>query len=85
MAYKSAFNSFKKILTEVLILAYYKQGLKTIVKIDSFDYVSSGVLSELGEDRLLHLIAFFLKNLNSIEYNYKIYNKELLAIIQSFE
>ncbi len=28
----------------VPILAYYKQGLKTIIEIDSYDYISSGVL-----------------------------------------
>ena len=39
----------------------------------------------MGEDRLLHPIAFFSKNLNPVECNYEIYDKELLAIIQCFE
>ena len=51
-------------VTETPILAHYKQGLKTFVETDSSDYVSSGVLSQLGEDVLLHSIAFFSKNLN---------------------
>ena len=29
----------------------------------------------------IYPIAFFFKNLNLIKYNYKIYEKELLAII----
>ena len=70
---------------EALILAHYKQGLKPIVEIDFSDYVSNGVLSQLNEDGLLHLIAFFSKNLNPAECNYKIYDKELLAIIYCFE
>ncbi len=52
---------------------------------DSSDYVSSGVLSQLGEDGLLYPVVFFLKNLNPVECNYKIYDKELLAIIPCFE
>ena len=72
-------------VTKALILAYYKQGLKKIVKTDSSDYVSCGVLSQLGEDGLLHPIALFSKNLNPAKCNYEIYNKELLAIVQYFE
>ena len=70
---------------EAPVLAYYKQGLKTIVKTDTSDYVSNGVFSQLSEDKLLHPIAFFSKNLNSAEYNYEIYDQELLAIIRCFE
>ena len=36
-------------------------------------------------DGVLHLVAFFLKKLAPAEYNYEIYNKELLAIINSLE
>ena len=68
-------------ITEVLILIHYKQGLKIIMKIDFFDYISSKVFYQLKKDGLLYLVAFFSKNLNSAEYNYKIYDKELLAII----
>ena len=34
---------------------------------------------------MLPLIAFFPKNLNPVECNYEIYNKELLAIIRYFK
>ena len=72
-------------VTKAPILAYYKQGVKTIVETDSSDYVSSGVLFQLGNDELLHPVAFFSKNLNPAECNYEIYDKELLAIIRCFE
>ena len=62
-------------------LVYYKQGLKIIVETDFFDYVNSKVFFQLNKDRLLHLITFFSKNLNPTKCNYKIYDKELLAII----
>ena len=84
-ACQSAFDSLKKMVTKAPILAHYKQGLKTIVETDSSDYVSSGVFFQLGEDGLLHPVAFFSKNLNPAKCNYEIYDKELLAIIRCFE
>ena len=72
-------------VTKAPIPAHYKQVVKTIVEIDSSDYVSSRVFSQLSDDKLLHPVAFFLKNLNPAECNYEIYNKELLAIIRCFE
>ena len=82
LACQSAFDSLKKMVTKAPILAYYKQGVKTIVETNSSDYVSSGVFSQLGNDELLHPIAFFSKNLNPAKCNYKSYDKELLAIIR---
>ena len=63
-------------VTKALILAYYKQGVKTIVEKDLSNYVSSKIFSKLGNDKLLYLIAFFSKNLNLAKCNYKIYDKE---------
>lgn len=72
-------------VSKELIFVYYKQSFKTIVKTDFFDYVSSGVLSHLGKNRLLYYVIFFSKSLNLFKCNYEIYGKELLAIIQFFE
>ena len=72
-------------VSKVLILAHYKQGVKTIVETNSSHYVSRGVFSQLDDDGLLHPIAFFSKNLNPTKCNYEIYNKELLAIIRCYE
>lgn len=47
-----------------IILAYYKQSFKTIVKTDFSNYVSSGILFQLDKNRLLYLNALFFKNLN---------------------
>ena len=41
------------------ILAYYKQDVKAIIEIYSSDFVNSGILSQLGDDRLLYPVAFF--------------------------
>ena len=68
-------------VTKAPILTYYKQGLKTIVKTNFFKYISSRIFFQLGKNRLLYPIAFFSKNLKLAKCNYKIYDKELLAII----
>jgi len=39
----------------------------------------------LGEDGHLHQVAFFSKKHSPEEVNYKIYDKELLAINRAFE
>ena len=72
-------------VTEAKIFLHYQQGLKTIMETDPSDYISSRVFSQLGEDELLHDIAFFSKNLHLVECNYEIYDKKLRAIIKCFE
>lgn len=76
LACQSAFDSLKKIVIKALILIYYKPSLKTIIKINFSDNLNSAVFFQIEEDELLYPATFFSKNLNSIECNYKIYNKE---------
>ena len=52
---------------------------------NSSDYIHSEVLSQLGDNELLHPVTFFSKNFNSSECNYENYNKEILPIIRCFE
>ena len=49
------------------------------------DYVTGGVLSMEGEDRVWKLVAFLLKSLNKMERNYEIHDKEMLVIIRGLE
>ena len=52
---------------------------------DVSDYVTAGVLSQKDNKGVLYPVAFFSRKISPAEYNYKIYNKELLAIIWCFE
>ena len=49
------------------------------------DYVTKGILSQYNKEGVLYPIVYFLKQLSLAKYNYKIYNKELLAIIRYFK
>ena len=45
----------------------------------------AAVLSQKDDKDELHPVAFLLKKISPPEYNYKIYNKELLIIVRAFE
>ena len=75
----------KKRFTQKLVLAVLDLDKKMRMKVDASDYVMGGMLLMEGEDRLWRLVAFLSKSLNEMERNYKIHNKEMLAIIQRLE
>ena len=52
---------------------------------DSSNYVNASILSQLDDEGVLHLVAYFSRKMAPAECNYKIYDKELLAIIRCFE
>ena len=49
------------------------------------DYTIGGMLSMECEDGRWRLVVYLSKLLNEIERNYKIYDKEMLAIIRGLE
>jgi hypothetical protein len=55
------------------------------LKTDVSDWASDKVLLQINNKEVLCLIAYFLLKHSAAECNYKIYNKELLAIIKSLE
>lgn len=54
-------------ITKAPILTHYKQSVKTIMKTNLLNYISSKVLFQLGNSRLLYLVIFFSKNFNLID------------------
>ena len=54
-----------------------------MLETDASDSVVGGILLQLHPDGKWHPIAFFSKTIALAKYNYKIYNKEMLAIICS--
>jgi len=55
------------------------------MEVDALDYAIEGVLSMECEDGRWRLVAFLSKSLNETERNYKIHNKEMLAVIRGLE
>lgn len=82
---ETAFQSLKVAFTTAPVLRHFDPSKEIIVECDSSDYVSSGILSQRDNDGTLHPIAFMSRKHSLQECNYEIYDKELLAIVRSFE
>jgi len=76
-----AFKEIKDRLISSLILHYYNLDLKLMLETDASNGVVVGVLLQLYLDSKWYPITFFLKIIDLAECNYKVYNKEMLAII----
>ena len=82
---QAAFDLLKNVFTSSPILTRFDPDRDIVLETDASDYVSAGVLSQYGDDGLLHPVAFFSKKHSPAECNYEIYDKELMAIIRCFE
>jgi len=67
------------------VLATPDLDKKMRMEVDASDYAIGGVLSMEGKDGLWRLVVFLSKSLNETERNYKIHDKEMLAIIRGLE
>ena len=75
----------KKRVTTAPVLIHFNPTKKAYIETDLFDYVTAGVLFQIGDDGELHPVTFYSRKMIPAECNYKIYDKELLAIIKSFK
>ena len=55
------------------------------VEADASDYATGGALLTKCEDSKWRLVAFISKSLNTMEQNYEIHDKEILAVIRYLE
>jgi hypothetical protein len=82
---QEAFDTLKEAFSSGPILQRFDYDKDIILETDASDYVSAGVLSQYGDDGLLHPVAFYSKKHSPAESNYEIYDKELMAIVRCFE
>ncbi|KAH9262985.1 hypothetical protein BASA83_013704 [Batrachochytrium salamandrivorans] len=52
---------------------------------DASDFAISGVLHQHDQTNTLRPVAFYSRQMNNAERNYDIYDKELLAVVESFK
>ena len=73
-------------VTTALVLASLQELDPFQIKADSSDFATRAVLSQQSTtDRKWYPVAFYSKSLSSVEQNYEIHNKEILAIICALE
>ena len=82
---EKAFEKLKAVFTTEPVLAIPDINREMRVEADASDYVMGRVLSTKCEDGKWRLVAFISKLLNATEQNYKIHDKEMLAVIRCLE
>ncbi len=80
-----AFNILKKVFTFKIILHHYNSDHKIVIEINVSNYVFENILFQYNENEIFHSVAYFSKKHNSVECNYKIYDKELMIIVCAFK
>ena len=82
----SAFNRLKQSVTAAPVLISPDSTRPFRIKADSSDFTTGAILSQVSaEDDKWHPVAFLSKSLSSVEQNYEIHDKEMLAIIQALQ
>ena len=79
------FKELKERFTKEPVLAALDLDKKMRMEVDVLDYTTEGVLSMECKDRKWQPVAFLSKSLNETERNYKIHDKEMLAVIRGLE
>ena len=72
-------------MSSQLVLAILNEYDLFRVETDSSNYTLSIVLSQKQNSSIWQLIAFRSQSLNPAERNYKIYDKEMLAIVEAIK
>jgi len=83
---QNTFEVLKKAFTIVSILRIPNDKNFFKLSTDASDFETGAVLSQKDmQTNLWYPVAFFFKSFNVYERNYKIYNKELLVVIQGLK
>ena len=82
---QKAFEELKERFTTEPVLVTPDLDREMRVEVDALDFATGGVLLIKCEDERWSPVAYIFKSLNEAERNYKIHNKEMLAIIWCLE
>ena len=82
---QEAFDEIKQRFCSSPVLAIYDPDRKTRIEVDASGFATGAVLSQEGEDGKFHPIAFHSESMSDAEWNYEIYDKEMLAIIRALQ
>jgi hypothetical protein len=83
---QKAFDTLKNAFTSAPILRHFDPSLPTVVETDASDYALGAIVSQRDPvDGLLHPITFHSRKFQPAEQNYEIYDKEMLAIVETLD
>ena len=85
-AERTTFARLKGSVTSALVLISPDPTKPFRIEANSSNFATGAVLSQISsEDKKWHLVAFLSKSLSPVERNYKIHDKEMLAIIRALQ
>src|SRR5882724_11448914 len=80
------FETLKTAFTQAPILAHFNPDNLIVVETEASDYAIAMIISQISpNDGDIHLITFYSCSMQPAELNYKIYDKEFLAIFEAFQ
>ena len=83
---QAAFEDLKTAVTTALVLVSPQESDPFWIEADSSGFTTGAVLSQQSTtDGKWHPIVFYSKSLSSVERNYEIHDKQMLAIICALE
>ncbi|QRW17622.1 Retrotransposable element Tf2 protein [Rhizoctonia solani] len=82
---QEAFKGLKDAITNAPVLCHADPTKPYFLETDASGAALGSILSQRQEDRRLHPLGFLSESFKGAEQNYDTHDKELLAIIRSFE
>ncbi|KAF8748329.1 hypothetical protein RHS01_10931 [Rhizoctonia solani] len=82
---QEAFEGLKEAITNAPVLCHADPTKPYFLEMDASSAALGSILSQQQEDSCLHPLGFLLESFKGAKQNYNTHNKELLAIICSFE
>ena len=82
---EKAFQLLKTAFTTAPVLVHPDFSKPFFMETDASDFALGVVLLQLGDGEKLHPLAFHSQKFSAVEINYEIHDKELLAIVDSFQ
>ena len=84
-AEENAFTALQDALTSAPILILPDYGKPFTLITNTSDYATGSILEQDDTLGWSHPVAFYFKSLQPVEWNYKIHDKELLAIVHTLK
>jgi hypothetical protein len=78
------FDKLKRQVTEEPVLVQPNQRKQFEIEVDASNYAIGTVLMQKDDKNTLHPVAFFSKTMNNVQRNYDVYNRKLLALVETF-
>ena len=82
-AEEESFQKLKSLICQEPVLQQPDQKKPFEVEVDASNYAIGAVLIQRDEKNIPHPVAFFSKTLNEAQRNYDVYNRELLALVET--